>query len=148
MNLTLIEHKVKPFYDSKTIEKFVEFLFDSFEIDKTKELNILFCDDDEIKELNKEFRKKDAPTNVLSFYGYDENILGDIAISLDTIEKEAEEKKKDALEYLLFIIAHGFLHLLGYTHETMEKFDEMMKIQNELVEEFLKKENKDEETTS
>ncbi|WP_022671188.1 rRNA maturation RNase YbeY [Hippea alviniae] len=148
MNLTLIEHKVSAFYNSETIKRFVEFLFDSFGVDKSKEFNILFCDDDEIRDLNKEFRGKDAPTNVLSFYGYDGNVFGDIAISLDTIEKEAKEKNQDPFEYMLFIIAHGFLHLLGYTHETMEKFDKMMKMQSELVEEFLKKESQDEEASS
>ena len=102
------------------------------------ELNLLFGDDDRICELNKAFRGKNEPTDILSFYGYEGNILGDIAISVDTLKKEALEKKIDIEEYTLFLIAHGFLHLLGYTHETMEKYNEMINMQNKLVKEFLK----------
>lgn len=137
MNLTIISKA--EFNDSEIIERFILFLMDKFSIDKNKELNIVFTNDEEIQKLNMEFRQKDAPTNVLSFYGYDGNILGDIVISIDTIKREAQEQTRDFLEYLLFIVAHGFLHLLGYTHETMEKFNDMMALQNDLVKEFLSK---------
>ncbi|AEA33003.1 metalloprotease ybeY [Hippea maritima DSM 10411] len=138
MNLTVIVKKPKEFIDQTTIESFVEFLFKKSGENSEKELNIVLVDDDEITKLNEQFKNRKGPTNVLSFYGYDGDILGDIAISSDTIEREALEKKENAKEYLLFIIAHGFLHLVGYTHETMDKFDEMMKKQKELVDEFLK----------
>ncbi len=139
MNLTVIIKKPKEFIDEATIEGFVEFLFKKSNEDCKKELNIVLVDDNEIARLNEQFKNREGPTNVLSFYGYDGDILGDIVISSDTIEKEAKEKKEDAKDYLLFIIAHGFLHLLGYTHETMEKFESMMKKQRELVDEFLKR---------
>ncbi len=136
MSITVINRKSLP--HSKTVEEFVKFLMKRFGIDMDREINILLTDDQEIQLLNRQFKKKDAPTNVLSFYGYDdENILGDIAISIDTLKKESEEQNRDFVEYLLFIVAHGFLHLLGYTHETMEKFEEMMTIQNKLVSEYL-----------
>ena len=136
MSITVINRKSLP--HSKTVEEFVKFLMKRFGIDMDREINILLTDDQEIQLLNRQFKKKDAPTNVLSFYGYDdENILGDIAISIDTLKKESEEQNRDFVEYLLFIVAHGFLHLLGYTHETMEKFEEMMTIQNILVSEYL-----------
>ncbi len=136
MSITVINRKSLP--HSKTVEEFVKFLMKRFGIDMDREINILLTDDQEIQLLNRQFKKKDAPTNVLSFYGYDnENILGDIAISIDTLKKESEEQNRDFVEYLLFIVAHGFLHLLGYTHETMEKFEEMMTIQNKLISEYL-----------
>jgi len=136
VSITVINRKSLP--HSKTVEEFVKFLMKRFGIDMDREINILLTDDQEIQLLNRQFKKKDAPTNVLSFYGYDdENILGDIAISIDTLKKESEEQNRDFVEYLLFIVAHGFLHLLGYTHETMEKFEEMMTIQNILVSEYL-----------
>ncbi len=136
MSITVINRKNLP--HSKTVENFVAFLTEQFDIDEDKEINVLLTDDQEIKLLNKQFKQKDSPTNVLSFYGYDDNgILGDIAISIETVEKEAKEQARDFLSYLLFIVAHGFLHLLGYTHETMEKFEEMMTVQNKLVKEYL-----------
>lgn len=139
MSITVINRKNLP--HSKTVEEFVRFLMKEFDIETDREVNILLTDDQEIQLLNKQFKKKDAPTNVLSFYGYDdENILGDIAISIDTIKRESEEQNRGFIEYLLFIVAHGFLHLLGYTHETMEKFEEMMSLQNRLVSEYLNSE--------
>ncbi len=137
MNLTII-NKIE-FDNIEIVERFISFLMEKFSIDKNKELNIVFTNDEEIQTLNRDFRQKDAPTNVLSFYGYDGDILGDIVISMETLKKEAQEQNRDFLEYLLFIIAHGFLHLLGYTHETMEKFNDMIALQNDLVKEFLSK---------
>ncbi len=135
MNLTIISKT--EFNNREIVKSFILFLMDKFSVNKDKELNIVFTNDEEIQKLNKKFRKKDSPTNILSFYGYDGNILGDIAISLETLEKEAREQNVNALKYTLFIVAHGFLHLLGYTHETMEKFNNMISIQENLVEEFI-----------
>jgi len=137
MNPTII-NKID-FDNSKIVEQFVLFLMEKFSVDKSKELNIVLTNDEEIQKLNSEFRQRDTPTNVLSFYGYDGGILGDIVISMDTLKREAEEQNRELLKYLLFIVAHGFLHLLGYTHETMEKFNNMMALQNDLVKEFLSK---------
>ncbi len=136
MGITVISRKNLPY--TEIVEKFLKFLMERFNIKEKKEINILLTDDNEIQMLNQEFKHKNSPTNVLSFYGYDDdNILGDIAISVDTVKREAEEQNKDFVEYLLFIVAHGFLHLLGYTHETMEKFENMMTMQNKLVSEYL-----------
>jgi len=139
MSLTIINRK-NPEY-KKIIENFVKFLLEKFKIEDNKEINVVLTDDNEILDLNKRFKQKNTSTNVLSFYGYDDdNILGDIVISIDTVKREAKEEHKDPLEYLLFIVAHGLLHLLGYTHETTEKFDKMIKIQDDLVLEFFKTE--------
>ncbi len=135
MNLTIISKT--EFNNKETVKSFISFLMEKFSVNEDEELNIVFTNDEEIQKLNKKFRKKDSPTNILSFYGYDGNILGDIVISIETLEKESKEQNVDILEYTLFIIVHGFLHLLGYTHETMEKFNNMISIQKHLVEEFI-----------
>ena len=135
MNLTIINKT--DFKNTETIKDFVQFLINKFSVNKKKELNIVFTTDHDIQKLNREFRQKDSPTNVLSFYGYDGNILGDIVISVETLEKEAEKQNENVFEYTLFIVAHGFLHLIGYTHETIEKFNNMMVIQKNLVKEFI-----------
>ncbi len=139
MSPTIIVKHNNGLKEDKIVKGFVNFLVEKFKIDKAKELNIVFTDDKEMEKLNQQFKHRKGPTNVLSFYGYDGDILGDIVISLDTIRREAQEQNRDFVEYLLFIISHGFLHLLGNTHETMEKFNNMIEKQNRLVEEYLNK---------
>ena len=89
------------------------------------ELSILFVTDDEIHKLNLKYRKKDKPTDVLSFpmvKNESELIaprlqLGDIVISAETALRDAERKKISLEEELKFLLIHGFLHLLGFDHE-------------------------------
>jgi len=133
---TLIKDINKDYIKEDDILNFIEFLFEKMSVDKEMELNILFSDDERIKTLNKRFKDKDEATDILSFYGYDGNILGDIIISVETMEKEANQENKDIIDHTLFLIAHGFLHLVGYTHETMEKYDEMIELQNRLIKEW------------
>ena len=81
-----------------------------------KEVSILVCDDKTIRKLNKEYRKQDKATNVLSFETGDEEMLGDIIISVPTVIKEAEELDIDFDKHFQHLVLHGFLHLLGYDH--------------------------------
>ena len=93
------------------------------------EASIRLTDDAEIQALNKKYRKKNQPTNVLSFPALDAEdlarlpdgaplILGDIVIALETTLKEAEVETKVPEEHLSHLVVHGMLHLLGYNHET------------------------------
>ncbi|WP_367355866.1 rRNA maturation RNase YbeY [Mesotoga sp.] len=80
-------------------------------------LNILLTDDSEIESINKKFRHKDEPTDVLSFqYGLEEETIGDIVISLDRISEQAAGFENSFEEELYYILIHGVLHVLGYTH--------------------------------
>lgn len=92
------------------------------------EVSIHFVDDDEIHKLNSEFRKIDRPTDVLSFpLGengvYDINpetgakMLGDIVISVETAQKQANDYNHPFQREMAFLTAHSMLHLLGYDHE-------------------------------
>lgn len=83
------------------------------------ELSVLLCDDDTIHELNRDYRKKDKPTDVLSFPGDGaEGSLGDIVISLDTAAKNARSLGRTLPQELDVLALHGFLHVLGHDHET------------------------------
>ncbi|MFC3568509.1 rRNA maturation RNase YbeY [Paracoccus sp. TOH] len=101
---------------------------------------VMGCDDDRIATLNAEFRGKPKPTNVLSWPavefdprppgtrpdlpGIEE--LGDIAISYDTCQREAEAQGKPFADHATHLLVHAILHLAGYDHiddqdaETME----------------------------
>ena len=94
-------------------------------VDITGEATIKWCDDHEIRELNHQFRGIDKPTNVLSFPDGEAGYLGDIAISLETIEREAAEQGKDSEDHLVHMVVHGILHLLGYDHENEEEAEAM-----------------------
>lgn len=117
-------------------KKFLSFLYKKYNISRKKEINLLFCGIDKIKQLNKQYRGKKGPTDVLSFYGYDGNILGDIAICCEVARKKAKKLEMDENEYMLFLIVHGFLHLLGYNHDTVQDYEAMVSIQKQILQEW------------
>ena len=95
------------------------------------EITILLCNDEAIRELNRNFRNIDKPTNVLSFplpQPEDNNLpymLGDIAISFETVMREASDERKSLAAHTSHMAVHGFLHLLGFDHESDDEADEM-----------------------
>ena len=92
-------------------------------------LSLLFTDDREIHRLNLTYRKKDKPTDVLSFALHDEKNrpgfthapLGDIVISVETALRQAKQHRSTPKRELLRLIIHGLLHLLGYDHERVSQ---------------------------
>ena len=91
--------------------------------------SVTFCDDAEIRGLNAQWRGKDSATNVLSFPtpGATENkpLLGDIIIAYETVVREAQEQDKTLHAHVTHMIMHGFLHLIGYDHESAAEAEEM-----------------------
>ncbi|MBM4390436.1 MAG: rRNA maturation RNase YbeY [Deltaproteobacteria bacterium] len=81
------------------------------------ELSVLLCDDAFIAQLNRQYRQKDGPTDVLSFAMDDEQVLGDVVISLDTARRQAETLGHPLDDELRVLLVHGCLHLLGHDHE-------------------------------
>jgi len=89
---------------------------------KKPEIVLAFVDDPEIRRLNRKFRKKDKPTDVLSFpigeRGADgKYYLGDIIISAPKAAEQAKESGHSLTRELEILAIHGFLHLLGYDHQ-------------------------------
>ena len=85
---------------------------------KDAEVSITLIDDKKIHKLNKQYRNIDKPTNVLSFELGDDVLLGDIFISLDTVEREAKEANISVPEHIAHMVVHGMLHLQGFDHLT------------------------------
>jgi probable rRNA maturation factor len=90
---------------------------------ETVELSVLLVDDFAITGLNLQYRGKDRPTDVLSFYQAESqaergDLLGDVVISVDTAKRQADERGKNLDEEMDLLLAHGILHLLGYTDYT------------------------------
>lgn len=103
------------------------------------ELSLRFTSDDEVQVLNRQYRHKDKPTNVLSFPSDAPKIagapalLGDIAIAYETLAREAAAEKKPFLHHLAHLAAHGYLHLLGYDHQTDSEAEAMEALEREIL---------------
>ena len=100
------------------------------EIEEASELVIRVVDANESQKLNKTFRDKDYPTNVLSFPADIQlpegpTILGDIAICLPVVKREADKQSKRFDQHFAHMVVHGCLHLMGYDHEDEDDADQM-----------------------
>lgn len=99
------------------------------EDDTAAEVSVRLSNDAEVKTLNRDYRHKDAATNVLSFPQFDAGqvhrivggnngllLLGDIILAWETCAREADEKGIAVAAHAAHLIVHGMLHLLGYDH--------------------------------
>ena len=116
-----------------------------------RDFSVTCVTDDEIQELNREYREIDAPTDILTFrlddapsfpISFDEEDMdflnneemGDIFISLDTMRRNAEEFGVGEEEELSRLLLHGILHLRGLDHKTNDfEKEEMLKEQEEVL---------------
>jgi probable rRNA maturation factor len=104
---------------------------------RTIELSVRLTGDEEVRGLNAQYRRKDKPTNVLSFpmaeaYELEEadedgpNImLGDVVLARGVCAAEAAEKHVSLEDHAAHLVVHGTLHLLGYDHEDEAGASEM-----------------------
>lgn len=91
-----------------------------------RSVQLVLADDTAITGINRQFRNIDAATDVISFSYLDEsdifpdesNIAGEIYLSYETVEREANERGFDRSHLFLRVVAHGVLHIIGYDHET------------------------------
>jgi probable rRNA maturation factor len=86
-----------------------------------EDVELLLTNDATIRELNKQYRGKDKATDVLSFSLDDPVHLGQLVISVERAQEQAQELGQSLEEELQFLFAHGLLHLLGYDHEEPEE---------------------------
>lgn len=90
-------------------------------------LALLLADDAALHRLNLDFRNKDKPTDVLSFPSLpmDRPFLGDIAVAWGVAASDARQQGKMMADHLVHLLIHGYLHLLGFDHETEDEAAEM-----------------------
>jgi probable rRNA maturation factor len=81
------------------------------------EVALVLAGDRTLHRLNRDYRGKDEPTDVLSFPGAEAG-LGDIVISVPTAERNARRLGRTLPQEIDVLALHGFLHVLGYDHET------------------------------
>jgi len=90
---------------------------------QNKDLSVLFVDNKKITLMNKKFFGKNNPTNVISFSyidGLPDEVFGDIIISLEKAEEEAQASGTFFYERFFALIVHGLTHIMGYDHEKDE----------------------------
>lgn len=110
------------------------------------EVGLHLTDDPTIQDLNRTYRQQDKPTDVLSFAVLEMQIpqvdellrteplyLGDIIISLDTAQRQATEQGHSLRQEVVWLCAHGWLHLLGWDHPDDESLLKMLDQQAELL---------------
>lgn len=115
------------------------------------EISLLFTDDLEIQELNAQYRHKNCPTDVLSFplegdlqsasasmlwHEQATLLLGDIIISLEMAQRQADKYNHSLEREICFLFVHGLLHLLGYDHLTTQDEAEMRSLQTAVLAEL------------
>ncbi len=104
------------------------------------EMGIILVNNRQIRVYNREYRKKDQPTDVLSFPMREglggelhPDFLGDVMISLERSAEEAILYGRSRREQLLILLIHGILHLLGYDHERSPKEERRMQRRERLL---------------
>lgn len=133
MNI-LIDNSSSSIFDEKFFQSIIDILEEYLDFNPNAELSIVLTDDDDIREINLNYRGIDKATDVLSFPMQEELLLGDIVISTETVEKEAAKREIPPEREAAFLFIHGFLHLLGYDHETsLEDEKEMFELQEKLL---------------
>nr|WGD61951.1 rRNA maturation RNase YbeY [Bacillus subtilis]WGD91678.1 rRNA maturation RNase YbeY [Bacillus subtilis] len=133
----------------KEVENLLQFVAEREGVQDQAEVSVTIVSNDDIHQINKEYRGKDAPTDVISFALEEEGegeieivgaemppVLGDIIISADRTREQAEEYNHSFKRELGFLAVHGFLHLLGYDHMTKEEEEEMFTKQKELLDAY------------
>lgn len=115
-------------------------------------MSVTFVDNQTIQRYNREYRQKDQPTDVISFAIEDEgeeeqpiiwdssmNVpreLGDLLISVERAQEQAQEYGHSLDRELGFLAVHGFLHLNGYDHMNAEEEKEMFSLQEKILRDY------------
>ena len=111
----------------------VKIFSENFKISKNFHFTVHSLNESESKKLNQKTFNKNKPTDVLSFPLYNDieainqldqsmhEDMGDMFICRNVIKKNAEIYEKDFVEELQYIVIHGLLHLIGYSHEKNDK---------------------------
>ena len=130
--------------DAKSLEKVFKKIIKYFKTKKIRngvwlgektELTVVFLDSVEMQRINRQFRKKNKPTDVLSFSSQDPASLGELLFCADVLKKQAAQQKHSLFAETTYMLVHGILHLLEYDHEISKKEEKLMfKLQDECFE--------------
>lgn len=136
------------------VNKILDFAGKYLELPENTEMSVTFVNNDEIQRINREYRDLDKPTDVISFALEDEDDdlpiimdsemmaelpknIGDIFISVDKVQEQADFLEHPFERELGFLAVHGFLHLNNYDHMRSEEDEKVMfRLQREILDDF------------
>jgi probable rRNA maturation factor len=115
-------------------------------VDEKTEISVLFTDDKFIRSLNNKYRGIDKSTDVLSFSlregsvktpeSESDILLGDIIISVETAQRQADNLNHSMEKELTVLLIHGLLHLTGYDHQEDKDYKMMREKESEILKTF------------
>ena len=132
----------------ETVQNVLQQAADLLELGPEVEISVLLVDNETIRSLNRDYRNKDAATDVLSFPmeeamdgepepavigGPTERLLGDLVISVEMAVAQAAEYGHSVERELAFLSVHGLLHLLGYDHEPDVEAEAVMQAEEKRI---------------
>lgn len=154
MDITFIDETNKLSKDNlEEVENLLQFAADVLKISEDTEMSVTFMDNSGIQVINRDYRGKDAPTDVISFALEEEGEnelpiifedeaeifprnLGDIMISIERVIEQAGEYGHSFERELGFLAVHGFLHLNGYDHMELDDEKDMFGLQKEILDAY------------
>jgi probable rRNA maturation factor len=136
-------------YTWKTwFDKWLEILTPDLPPALSYEIGLRLTNDTQIQELNAQYRQQNKPTDVLAFASLETDFpqseemlasqplyLGDIIVSIDTAQRQAQQQEHSLMTELAWLTAHGLLHLVGWDHPDEESLMQMLKQQVLLLNE-------------
>jgi len=142
----LAESSPNPPVSEKTLEtwfdQWLEILTPDLPPALSYEIGLRLTNDAQIQELNTQYRQQNKPTDVLAFASLEADLpqsqemlasqplyLGDIVVSIDTAERQAQQQEHSLSTELAWLTAHGLLHLLGWDHPDEESLMQMLQQQ-------------------
>jgi len=142
----------KPSVSRNVLEEVFRAFLSEMHVHKKSSVSVAFVSEKEIQKLNKKYRKKNKPTDVLSFSEVEKfplaslkkspSYLGEIAICSVVAKKQAEEKKHSFRKEVEILTVHSMLHLLGYDHKTEKQAGIMEALEEKIVKKIKIKSHK------
>ena len=103
-------------------------------------VDLLLTGDDAMQVLNRDWREKDKPTDVLSFPSdddaFEDGFLGDIALGYGVVHADMDKLERPFDAHYSHLLIHGYLHLLGFDHETENDAAEMEPLETKILAEL------------
>ncbi len=98
-------------------------------------VSVLLTNDEAVRALNRDWRRIDKATNVLSFPAKEAGggFLGDIVLAYETLARECADGDRQFLHHLAHLAVHGFLHLVGYDHQSDAEAGEMEALESHIM---------------
>ena len=103
---------------------------------KNSSITIRIVDSKESASLNYKYRDIKKPTNILSFILSEDPLIGDIIFCHPVIKNEASNQNKKIQSHYAHLLIHGYLHLLGYSHDKKFDADKMEKKEIQILKRF------------